>query len=315
MQRSPRTTGDDGTWDLDRVTDSKAPTSQWGVVGPNTYKGFPATQVELPAGAYSITLDRNDDRAVFFRKTVKTDDIIDLEDSITAGMLREIEVFWNKLDKFKKMGFLHRRGYLLYGPQGTGKSSVVKQVMADVVSKGGLVFLCDNPKFLNQALITLRQTEPERQLVCVFEDVDALIGKYGEDELLSLLDGANMVSNVLNIATTNYPERLDRRIISRPRRFDRVIKVDIPVASLRLEFFKAELPKASATTIAKLVANTEGLSMAALSEVLISVYCLGNSMKETIAILNRLEDDDPSSSEFGRGEDIGFDDKEVSSND
>ena len=32
-------------------------------------------------------------------------------------------------DTFQRYGYLHRRGYLLYGPQGSGKSSVVHQVV------------------------------------------------------------------------------------------------------------------------------------------------------------------------------------------
>jgi len=31
---------------------------------------------------------------------------------------------------------------------------------------------------------------------------------------------------VLNLATTNYPEQLDRRFVARPRRFDRVVRID-----------------------------------------------------------------------------------------
>jgi len=41
------------------------------------------------------------------------------------------------------------------------------------------------------------------------------------------------VDKALNIASTNYPEKLDRRIISRPRRFDRILRIDAPDARVR----------------------------------------------------------------------------------
>ena len=298
--------GDDGVWDLSNVVEKVADSTQWGLVGAKTYKGFSQTQNKLPAGVYSITIDRNDDRPIYMRRDVKTDDILLLEESITKSVIKEIQTFWGKEKLFLSYGFLHRRGYLFYGPQGTGKSSVVKQIMEDIVRRGGLVFLCDNPKFLNQGLVTLRQAEPERQLVCVFEDIDAIIAKYGEDELLAVLDGTNMIDHVLNIGTTNYPERLDRRIVSRPRRFDRVIKVDLPHAKIRREFLKSQLPKITKKQLDDLVLRTDKLSLAGLSEMIISVYCLGNKLDDTINILKALSEGKPSSSDFGSAATIGF---------
>jgi len=297
---------DKGIWDLEDIREDIADSTQWGLIGLNTYKGFPQTQKQLPSGVYSITVDRNDDKAVFMRRRVQTDDILHLQAAITKNVIEEIRKFWGKEAVFQEMGFLHRRGYLFYGPQGTGKSSVVKQIMEDVVKRGGLVFLCDNPKFLNQALITLRQAEPKRHLVCVFEDIDAIISKYGEDDLLSVLDGANMIDRVLNVATTNYPERLDQRIVARPRRFDRVIKIDVPNEAIRREFLLKQLPKVGKKKVEELVSKSEGLSLAALTELIISIYCLGNALDDTVDILRALSKGQPTSSEFEAKNKFGF---------
>ena len=296
-----------GVWDLDDVKEeAHANTTQWGMIGEKSYKGLPNTNEILPTGIYNVSLDRNDDRSIFIRRDMQMDEIMDLKEPKIDKILDEVAGFWSKESAFKKMGFLHRRGYLLYGPGGTGKSVVVKQLMHDVVSEGGLVLLCDNPVFFNKALTTFRQAEPNRRVLCVFEDIEAIIIKHGDDELLSLLDGANMVNHVLNVATTNYPELLDRRIISRPRRFDRVIKIDIPSDDVRRRFFKSQIKKITKKKLEDLVDLTEGLSLAALSEVTISVYCLGNTMKETVEILTRMKEGNPSSEEFGTSEEIGF---------
>lgn len=297
---------DEGVWNLRDAEEKVADAAQWGLVGAKAYKGFSKTQSQLPAGVYSVTVDRNDDKALFIRRDLQTDNLVDLSEGLSKAMSKEIQTFWGKSKAFKNMGFLHRRGYLLYGPQGTGKSSVVKQIVIDVVERGGLVLLCDNPKFLNQALVTLRQTEPNRSLVCVFEDIDAIIGKYGDDDLLSILDGANMIDHVLNIATTNYPERLDRRIVARPRRFDRIVKIGMPSEQVRREFLKSIAPKMKVAAFNKLALSTEGLSMAGLTELIISVYCLGNNLETTIAILKAMENNNPSSTDFDKGGALGF---------
>ena len=307
MKLSIKTIMDKGVWgdDLKEEVEDKAlrPT-QWGVIQTDTYKALSVTRKKLSPGAYTITRDNQDGQPIFFKKDVKFDETLMIE-GISTQIIKEIQDFWTKGDVFKKHGFLHSRGYLLYGGQGVGKSSIVQQVMVDTISKGGIVFICGNPTFFMLGLKVFRQTEPDRPIVCVFEDIDAIIKKHGEDELLSILDGANQIDKVLNIATTNYPETLDRRIISRPRRFDRVYKIDPPTDGVRRAYLKTKLPKSQKLDV--WVKKTRSLSFAGLAEAIISVLCLGNPLDSTIKILKDLENGHPKSSDFGK--DIGFNSK------
>ena len=297
---------DKGVWDKEDLKDlneeDKAlrPT-QWGVVSTDTYKALSITRKTLTPGAYTITKDMQDGQPIFFKKDVKFDETL-MGEGISTQIIKEITDFWSKRDVFRAHGFLHSRGYMLYGGQGVGKSSIVQQIMSDIIGKGGIVFICGNPTFFMLGLKVFRQTEPSRPIVCVFEDIDAIIKKYGEDELLSILDGANQVDCVLNIATTNYPETLDKRIISRPRRFDRVYKIESPGDEVRLAYLKSKLPKSE--KIMKWLRKTKGLSFAGMAEAIISVLCLGNPLDDTIKILKDLENGHPNSSDFGTG--IGF---------
>ncbi|MCI0564351.1 MAG: ATP-binding protein, partial [Nitrososphaera sp.] len=217
-------------------------------------------------------------------------------DGVTDRVLSEIESFWLRGDFFKKYGFLHRRGYLFYGPQGSGKSSVVQQIVKDIIDREGVVFLCGTPSNLNKALQTFRQIEPDRQVVCIFEDIDAIVRDSGEDEVLSLLDGENQIDKVLNIATTNYPERLDKRIVARPRRFDRVLRIDMPSDEVRRTYFQHKLP--NEPDLENWVTQTKGLSFASLAEAVISVKCLGNTFEETITVLKAMNKANISSEDF-----------------
>ena len=112
--------------------------------------------------------------------------------------------------------------------------------------------------------------------------------------MLSLLDGESQVDHVLNVATTNYPEQLDRR-------FDRVVRIDAADEHTRRSYLVTKLPGADAAELERWVVATEGLSLAALAEAVISVRCLGNGFEETIALLRRMSTGRASSREFAAG--------------
>lgn len=293
----------EGIWDIDEIEEKAIKPNQWAAVGSKTFKAVSVTHNKLPNGCYSINRDNQDGSAIFIGKHIKSDDILSFKDGLTEKFLTEVDEFWDKQKIFKENGFLHRRGYMLYGSQGTGKSSIVWQVARDVIERGGVVFVCDNPTFFTKGLSVFRQVEPERPIVCVFEDIDAIIHKYGESEILQLLDGDNQVDRVINIATTNYPELLDKRIVSRPRRFDRLYKILNPSDEIRIQYLKKKLPKSANTK--EWIRATKGLSFAALTESLISVLCLGNSLQETVTTLKDIESKEPKSSDFGKSK-VGF---------
>src|SRR5262249_16377179 len=131
-----------------------------------------------------------------------------------------------------------------------------------------------------------------------FEDIDAIIARYGDSDLLQWLDGNQQVDRAVNLASTNYPERLDKRIISRPRRFDRIVKVPPPDPHIREAYFARKLTDHSAAERNRWVDLSEGLPFAALAELVISVECLGNDLEQAAALLRQLDSEQPSSEEF-----------------
>lgn len=258
------------------------------------------TQPRLPAGAFTCGIDYQG-TAFFNPRALQADEIIDFPDSIAGKTLEEIDRFWQIGDRFHRHGFLHRRGYLFYGKQGCGKSSLVHLIVRHIVEAGHLAFFCDQPHGFIAAMEQLRTVEPDRPMVCIFEDIDAIIKGHGDSELLQWLDGNQQVDKAVNIATTNYPESLDRRIVSRPRRFDRILRIDAPDERLRQAYFKRKLPELSAAEMRSWVKLSEGLPFAALAELIISVCCLGNELESSAQLLRDLDRHNPSSDEFGDG--------------
>ncbi len=288
---------DEDYYRVDRKAEFKS--SLWNVIGGSAYKSIAASEKQLPVGSYLIELDSYDDRPVFVKKDVVHDALIPLS-GIPDKVVKEIAEFWTKEKDFKELGFLHRRGYLFYGNQGTGKSSLVFQIISTI--DDAVIFYCKNPESFNKGLSVFRQVEPTRKVICVFEDIDEIIRQFGEKTLLSVLDGDNQINSVINLATTNYPELIDKRIVGRPRRFDRVYKIEALDEHARREFLKHKLPKTE--KVNKWVKKTEGLSIASISEVIISVLCFNKPIDEAVNIVKSLAEKHPTSEEEKSG--VGF---------
>jgi hypothetical protein len=270
---------------------------QWAVCGPHTYKAVSSTAAKLESGVYGVSVSQYHG-LIYQRKAVCVDDLLRFPDSVSGKILGEITTFWGKGKQFQEHGFLHRRGYLLHGPAGSGKTCLVQQIIADIVNADGLVFQCSNhPSIFNDGLAQFRKVEPNRPIVCLFEDIDTIIDEHGEDEILALLDGENQIDKVLNIATTNYPEKLDRRLVARPRRFDRVLEIGMPSDDVRKMYFQKKL-NVTDEEIEKWVKASNGYSFAACAELVISVCCFENPFDKAVKTLDEMMSAHPKSSDY-----------------
>src|SRR3990167_1190482 len=116
---------DEGIWDIKEAEERVIMPNQWGAVSAKVFKALAVTHSSLPAGCYSVTLDKNANSVLFIGKYIKSDKIMRFSGDMVDNLLDEIDDFWKREKLFVDNGFLHRRGYLLYGSQGTGKSSAV----------------------------------------------------------------------------------------------------------------------------------------------------------------------------------------------
>jgi hypothetical protein len=270
---------------------------QWMLTAPNTFQPCGRTAAALPPGAYRCGLDCNG-RPVYHAHELQVDELIDFPGSLADHILDEIDRFWQRGPQFARYGFLHRRGFLFYGRQGCGKSSLIHQIIARVVTSGHVAFFCQNPYQFIQCMERFREVEPERPMVCVFEDLDAIIEGYGDSELLQWLDGNHQVDKAVNLASTNYPRKLDKRIIARPRRFDRVLRIEAPDDPVRRAFFTRKMPELNDAEVRAWSSAAEGLPFAALAELIISVRCLGYDLDEAALNLRALDGNSPDSDFF-----------------
>lgn len=277
---------------------------KWQCIGDDSFRPCGETVSALPARAFKVFLD-DWGNPVFKVLTLKTDSLFRLPDSQTDRVLASIEKFWRSKEKFVRRGFLFKRGILLTGAPGGGKTTCVQLLIEQLLEQNGIVVLGEHPLPTVRALEVLRKIEPERPLICILEDLDELVRRNGEAEWLALLDGENQIDNVVFIGTTNYPQNLDRRFVNRPSRFDEIIEIPMPSAAARRAYFDLKLIPEDVPEegLNQWVEDTEGFSVAHLRELYVSVFCLGRPYDEVIRRLKIMQK--VKFREAGK-EDIGF---------
>lgn len=259
--------------------------AQWAMMSNATFKAVGRTCQTLPSGTYGIEIDGQTREIVFCTRRVITDELLVLPDSASTRVLQAVDTFWKAKESFKAFGQVYKRGILMWGPPGSGKTSTLMLLTSALIERNGIVVIAKNPELAVKGLEILRRVEPERPLICILEDIDEMVSQHGEHELLALLDGEFQIDNVVFVATTNYPERLDKRFINRPSRFDEIIKVGMPSFDARLVYLQARIAAEQAREWAL---ETEGFSVAHLRELVVAVHCLGREYAETLERLKRM---------------------------
>lgn len=251
----------------------------------NGYLAAEDARPDLPAGMYNV---HPTETGMYFNPLADAgDDLLEWPGSVVSKVVADIRKFSERLPVFRKLGLTHKRGMLLFGPPGSGKTSVLRAVAREFIASGGIVLLDPDPNTVAAGLQVIRRTEAERPVLVLFEDFDTLI-KRSTGTLLSLLDGEQQVDRVVFLATTNYPEKLEPRIVNRPSRFDVLIKVEMPDAEGRRTFLRLRAPELfEVEDLEKWVSETEGFSMAHLKELIISVQALDVAFETA---LKRLRD-------------------------
>ena len=250
-----------------------------------------ATIKNLSNGCYDIKV--NSDGVYVTPLLPPTGILFDLPDLKSNDVMEKIETFWNSEKDYKEGneyvigGATFKSGVLLWGPQGSGKSSIIKLASSKLVKRNGIVFFADiNPAYVMEFLENFTRIEPDRKCIVILEDLDSLIRNYGDSGYLEMLDSAKSINNVLFIATTNYPEKLEPRIYCRPGRFAEVIKVDMPTPIARKAFLEAILKKHD--DVEYIVDHSNGFSIDHLSALVNSVYRQKKDLKNEIVRLRSL---------------------------
>lgn len=197
--------------------------------------------------------------------------MIDLPTTLTRDTVFVEEQVWREIDLgitaahdrhelLNTHGLGARRGVLLCGPPGTGKSAVSAVIAAEVVGEFTVIYV---EAKAGEQLLTAVVQEAQRlggPVLLILEDVDLwcrdrAAGNAGLSELLQAMDIAPD-ARILTLASTNDAATLDRAVI-RTGRFDAVVDVGYPTrtdAACILTALITNLPGAGSVHIDAVIA-------------------------------------------------------------
>jgi hypothetical protein len=168
-----------------------------------------------------------------------------------------------------------KRGLLLYGPPGNGKTLIVRHLLSRLTDHTVVLLTGWGLQMIEPACALARMLQPS---VMVLEDVDLVAMDRGMSplgnpilfELLNQMDGVADDADVSFVLTTNRADLLEAALAARPGRIDLAVEIGLPdAAALRrlIELFGRGLDL-RLENIESIVAKTSGVAASLIKELL-----------------------------------------------
>ena len=231
----------------------------------------------------------------------KWEDVI-LNQSLKDGLVRDVEGFFDHRDDYKRFDVPWKRGIILHGLPGNGKTMSIKALMHGLASRPDPIptLYVKSTTGDYGTIYAIRHIfkKARKMAPCllIFEDLDSMITDDSRSFFLNEVDGLESNDGIMMIGSTNYIEKLDAGITKRPSRFDRKYHFDLPAAPERARFCEywrsrlagtkaIDFPASSCSDIAGI---TDGFSFAYLQEAFISSLLVMLDQQRSDAIANRV---------------------------
>ncbi|RYO85931.1 hypothetical protein DL764_009087 [Monosporascus ibericus] len=228
------------------------------------------------------------------------DDVV-LEPAMKDGLIEDVEGFFDSEELYKEFQVPWKRGVILHGLPGNGKTISVKALMSRLRKRGDSIpslyvksfeDLCSGPQYaIQQVFCRARKMAP---CLLIFEDLDSLVTEKTRSYFLNEVDGLESNDGILMIGSTNHLDKLDPAIRDRPSRFDRKYYYRLPGHAERAayaRYWKAKLDKNPRVDFPEnacdfIATITDGFSFAYLKElflVTLLVIARGGKGDEPVA--------------------------------
>jgi cell division protease FtsH len=202
-----------------------------------------------------------------------------LSQEIMTEIEENILDFFQNRETYIRNGLPRKRGLILYGEPGTGKTLLGKILCSQI----DCTFIWVSPSKLSLPIEVSHLFEMARELsptIIYMEDLDLYgsnrTGYWGGNicvlgEILNQMDGFEENGDVVVIATTNDIKSIEPALKDRPSRFDRVLELKPPDLMGRKELLRRLLPSKDGIDeiIEEVAQKTNGYSGAQLNELVI----------------------------------------------
>tara|TARA_Y100000034_G_scaffold137014_1_gene218450 strand:- start:9672 stop:10652 length:981 start_codon:yes stop_codon:yes gene_type:complete len=263
----------------------------------NQFYPVQQTTSRLPAGYYSACGDNSG--PYLEKRKYDISEFIRFANGPSEVIINEFKEFWTKKEMYEAHGEVHKRGFMLWGPPGGGKTSTALIITSDFIKEEDGIVIEYNPDYIMDVYELFRKVEPDRKVLIVVEDIDTWCGHQGiEHSLLQFLDGNVKWSNTIILATTNFPEKLPDRLINRPSRFDRVTKIGMPGEAERTLYIDSKSLVMSDEQKKKMVKDTHNFTFAHIKEMILSVEIFNLDYDKTLQRLIKMRNKSDSSEQY-----------------
>jgi hypothetical protein len=178
-------------------------------------------------------------------------------------------------DRLRSAGQHLKRGLLLYGPPGAGKTHTVRYLMGELSDTTIVELTGETLGALREACSIARSLQPA---MIVVEDVDLIAEQrdhYGGQTpmlftLLNEMDGLAEDADVVFLLTTNRADLLEPALAARPGRVDQAVHVRLPDAEGRrrlLDLYRGGLDL-DTSRVDDVLSRTDGVTASFLKELL-----------------------------------------------
>lgn len=210
---------------------------------------------------------------VFWERPQISSDHVVLPAGLLESIERQVFAIAEHSERLLRGGQHLKRGLLLHGPPGTGKTHTVRYLLASATEHTIVVLTGAALRYVRQACALARLLQPA---IVVLEDVD-LVARHRDYEgdgnpilfdVLNQLDGIADDADIVFILTTNRADLLEPALAARPGRVDLAVEIPLPGDDERRRLFRlySERMRVDSEVEAEVVRRTAGVTASFIRE-------------------------------------------------
>lgn len=208
------------------------------------------------------------------RPTISREELI-LPATTFEDLRRQVVGVARNRTRLRAAGQHLKRGILLYGPPGVGKTHSVRYLISELIDTTVVELTGETLHGIREACSVARALQPA---MIVVEDVDLIAEErshYGGETpllftLLNEMDGLDEDADVVFLLTTNRADLLEPALASRPGRVDQAVHIGLPDHDSRrrlVELYRGALA-VDLSRLESVLERTDGVTASFLKELL-----------------------------------------------